>query len=165
MAFVVAVRPENILLRVNGDASDAVNSFPARVIEGHFHGTQTIYAIETLGQRLERDALAVAWEAKGVLPAPTAEGGAALLPDGVRDLAKSLPTHVIAQIKVATRTRVDFGLALYFPATQSFTGEPVLPGTRSGATTSLIFFRSAGSIWLSPAITAVASTLSASARL
>ena len=32
---------------------DAVNSFPARVIEGHFHGTQTTYAIETLGHRLE----------------------------------------------------------------------------------------------------------------
>jgi hypothetical protein len=30
-----------------------VNSFPARVIEGHFHGTQTTYAIETLGHRLE----------------------------------------------------------------------------------------------------------------
>ena len=51
-AVVVAVRPENILLRPNGDASDA-NSFPARVIEGHFHGTQTTYAIETLGHRLE----------------------------------------------------------------------------------------------------------------
>ena len=37
----------------NGDAADAVNSFPARVIEGHFHGTQTTYAIETLGHRLE----------------------------------------------------------------------------------------------------------------
>ncbi len=52
-AVLVAVRPENILLRANGDASDAVNSFPARVIEGHFHGTQTTYAIETLGHRLE----------------------------------------------------------------------------------------------------------------
>jgi iron(III) transport system ATP-binding protein len=52
-AVVVAVRPENIVLRANGDAADAVNSFPARVIEGHFHGTQTIYAIETLGHRLE----------------------------------------------------------------------------------------------------------------
>jgi iron(III) transport system ATP-binding protein len=51
-AVLVAVRPENILLRANGDASDA-NSFPARVIEGHFHGTQTTYAIETLGHRLE----------------------------------------------------------------------------------------------------------------
>ena len=47
------IRPENILLRQNGDASGAVNSFPGRVLEGHFHGTQTIYAIETLGQRLE----------------------------------------------------------------------------------------------------------------
>jgi iron(III) transport system ATP-binding protein len=52
-AVVVAVRPENIVLRANGDAADAVNSFPARVIEGHFHGTQTTYAIETLGHRLE----------------------------------------------------------------------------------------------------------------
>jgi iron(III) transport system ATP-binding protein len=52
-AVVVAVRPENIALRQNGDATDAVNSFPARVVEGHFHGTQTTYAIETLGHRLE----------------------------------------------------------------------------------------------------------------
>ena len=52
-AVLVAVRPENIVLRANGDAADAVNSFPARVIEGHFHGTQTTYAIETLGHRLE----------------------------------------------------------------------------------------------------------------
>jgi len=52
-AVVVAVRPENILLHQNGDASGAVNSFPGRVIEGHFHGTQTIYAIETLGARVE----------------------------------------------------------------------------------------------------------------
>ena len=52
-AVLVAVRPENIVLRGNGDAADAVNSFPARVIEGHFHGTQTTYAIETLGHRLE----------------------------------------------------------------------------------------------------------------
>jgi iron(III) transport system ATP-binding protein len=52
-AVVVAVRPENILLQQNGDASGAVNSFPGRVIEGHFHGTQTVYAIETLGHRLE----------------------------------------------------------------------------------------------------------------
>jgi iron(III) transport system ATP-binding protein len=52
-AVLVAVRPENIMMRANGDASDAVNSFPARVIEGHFHGTQTTYAIETLGHRLE----------------------------------------------------------------------------------------------------------------
>jgi iron(III) transport system ATP-binding protein len=52
-AVVVAVRPENIALRANGDAADAVNSFPARVVEGHFHGTQTTYAIETLGHRLE----------------------------------------------------------------------------------------------------------------
>jgi iron(III) transport system ATP-binding protein len=52
-AVVVAVRPENLVLRANGDAADAVNSFPARVIEGHFHGTQTTYAIETLGHRLE----------------------------------------------------------------------------------------------------------------
>jgi iron(III) transport system ATP-binding protein len=51
-AVVVAVRPENILLRPNGDSSDA-NSFPARVVEGHFHGTQTTYAVETLGHRLE----------------------------------------------------------------------------------------------------------------
>jgi iron(III) transport system ATP-binding protein len=52
-AVVVAVRPENISLRQNGDAAGAVNSFPARVLEGHFHGTQTTYAIETLGHRLE----------------------------------------------------------------------------------------------------------------
>ncbi len=52
-AIVVAVRPENILLRANGDAADSVNSFPARVVEGHFHGTQTTYAIETLGHKLE----------------------------------------------------------------------------------------------------------------
>ena len=52
-AVVVAVRPENIALRSNGDAAGAVNSFPARVVEGHFHGTQTTYAIETLGHRLE----------------------------------------------------------------------------------------------------------------
>jgi len=51
-AVLVAVRPENILLRANGEAA-AANSFPARVIEGHFHGTQTTYAIETLGHRLE----------------------------------------------------------------------------------------------------------------
>src|SRR5215208_5539275 len=51
-AVLVAVRPENILLRPNGDESGQ-NSFPARVIEGHFHGTQTTYAIETLGHRLE----------------------------------------------------------------------------------------------------------------
>ena len=52
-AVVVAVRPENIQLHRNGDASGAVNSFPGRVIEGHFHGTQTTYAIETLGARVE----------------------------------------------------------------------------------------------------------------
>jgi iron(III) transport system ATP-binding protein len=52
-AVVVAVRPENISLHANGDASGAVNSFPGRVVEGHFHGTQTTYAIETLGHRLE----------------------------------------------------------------------------------------------------------------
>jgi iron(III) transport system ATP-binding protein len=52
-AVVVAVRPENISLRANGEAADAVNNFPARVIEGHFHGTQTIYAIDALGHRLE----------------------------------------------------------------------------------------------------------------
>ncbi len=51
-AVLVAIRPENILLRPNGEAPEP-NSFPARVIEGHFHGTQTIYAIETLGHRLE----------------------------------------------------------------------------------------------------------------
>src|SRR4029077_10501812 len=51
-AVLVAIRPENILLRANGEAADA-NSFPARVIEGHFHGTQTTYALETLGHRLE----------------------------------------------------------------------------------------------------------------
>ena len=51
-AVLVAVRPENIALRPNGDAADA-NSFPARVVEGHFHGTQTTYAVETLGHRLE----------------------------------------------------------------------------------------------------------------
>src|ERR1041385_5371517 len=56
-AVVVAVRPENILLRANGDASDAVNSFPARVIEGHFHGTQTIYALDSLGHRIEANEL------------------------------------------------------------------------------------------------------------
>ena len=50
-AVVVAVRPENILLRPSGEAE--ANSYPARVIEGHFHGTQTTYAIETLGHRLE----------------------------------------------------------------------------------------------------------------
>src|SRR5690242_2112112 len=52
-AVVVAVRPENILLHANGEASGAVNSFPGRVVEGHFHGTQTTYAIETLGHRVE----------------------------------------------------------------------------------------------------------------
>jgi iron(III) transport system ATP-binding protein len=50
---LVAVRPENITLRRNGDAADSVNSFSARVIEGHFHGTQTTYAVETLGHRIE----------------------------------------------------------------------------------------------------------------
>ena len=52
-AVVVAVRPENIVLHANGDASGAVNSFPARVLEEHFHGTQTTYAVEALGHRLE----------------------------------------------------------------------------------------------------------------
>jgi iron(III) transport system ATP-binding protein len=52
-SVLVAVRPENITLRANGDAADSVNSFPARVIEGHFHGTQTTYAVETLGHRIE----------------------------------------------------------------------------------------------------------------
>src|SRR3954447_11643074 len=51
-AVLVAIRPENILLRPNGESADA-NSFPARVIEGHFHGTQTTYALETLGHRVE----------------------------------------------------------------------------------------------------------------
>jgi iron(III) transport system ATP-binding protein len=51
--MLVAVRPENISLRANGDAAEMVNSFPGRVVEGHFHGTQTTYAIETLGHRLE----------------------------------------------------------------------------------------------------------------
>jgi iron(III) transport system ATP-binding protein len=52
-SVLVAVRPENITLRANGDAADSVNSFTARVIEGHFHGTQTTYALETLGHRIE----------------------------------------------------------------------------------------------------------------
>src|SRR3954471_11532109 len=52
-AVLVAVRPENITLRANGDAADSVNSFAARVIEGHFHGTQTTYAVEALGHRIE----------------------------------------------------------------------------------------------------------------
>jgi iron(III) transport system ATP-binding protein len=52
-SVLVAVRPENILLRANGDAADSVNSFSARVIEGHFHGTQTTYVVETLGHRIE----------------------------------------------------------------------------------------------------------------
>jgi iron(III) transport system ATP-binding protein len=52
-SVLVAVRPENITLRANGDAADSVNSFSARVIEGHFHGTQTTYAVETLGHRIE----------------------------------------------------------------------------------------------------------------
>src|SRR3954468_1611101 len=51
--MLVAVRPENISLRANGDAAESVNSFAGRVIEGHFHGTQTTYAVETLGHRLE----------------------------------------------------------------------------------------------------------------
>ena len=51
-AVLVAVRPENILLQPK-DSAAAVNSFPARVIEGHFHGTQTTYAIEALGHKLE----------------------------------------------------------------------------------------------------------------
>ena len=50
--MLVAIRPENILLRSSGEAAEA-NSFPARVVEGHFHGTQTIYALETLGHRVE----------------------------------------------------------------------------------------------------------------
>jgi iron(III) transport system ATP-binding protein len=52
-SVLVAVRPENISLRANGEAADSVNSFAGRVIEGHFHGTQTTYAVETLGHRLE----------------------------------------------------------------------------------------------------------------
>ena len=52
-AVLVAVRPENILLRVSGEGGDAINSFPARVIENHFHGTQTSYALEALGHRIE----------------------------------------------------------------------------------------------------------------
>ena len=52
-AVLVAVRPENILLRVSGEGTDAINSFPARVIENHFHGTQTIYALDVLGHRIE----------------------------------------------------------------------------------------------------------------
>jgi len=52
-SVLVAVRPENITLRASGDAADSVNSFSARVIEGHFHGTQTTYAVETLGHRIE----------------------------------------------------------------------------------------------------------------
>ena len=51
-AVLVAIRPENIQLRPNGEGADT-NSFPARVIEGHFHGTQTTYALETLGHRVE----------------------------------------------------------------------------------------------------------------
>src|SRR3954447_19974856 len=52
-AVLVALRPENITLHTNGEASGAVNSFPGRVVEGHFHGTQTTYAVETLGHRIE----------------------------------------------------------------------------------------------------------------
>jgi len=52
-AVLVAVRPENILLRVSGEGTDAINSFPARVIENHFHGTQTTYALDALGHRIE----------------------------------------------------------------------------------------------------------------
>jgi iron(III) transport system ATP-binding protein len=50
---VVAIRPENIALKGAQENGDATNSFPARVIEGHFHGTQTTYALETLGHKVE----------------------------------------------------------------------------------------------------------------
>ena len=45
----VAVRPENILLGVNG----AEHSYDARVVAQRYHGTQTTYELELFGERIE----------------------------------------------------------------------------------------------------------------
>src|SRR6201747_2652110 len=45
----IALRPENITIGANGSA----NSFPARVLDRRYQGTQTAYGIELFGKRLE----------------------------------------------------------------------------------------------------------------
>jgi len=45
----IALRPENITI----GAHDGANSFPARVLDRRYQGTQTAYGIEVFGKRLE----------------------------------------------------------------------------------------------------------------
>src|SRR3954447_7318506 len=45
----IALRPENITI----GAHDGANSFPARVLDRRYQGTQTAYGIELFGKRLE----------------------------------------------------------------------------------------------------------------
>jgi ABC-type Fe3+/spermidine/putrescine transport system ATPase subunit len=51
-AVVVAIRPENVVLSVVNGATVA-NGFIGRVVEEHFHGTQTVYSVAALGHTLE----------------------------------------------------------------------------------------------------------------
>ena len=51
-AVVVAIRPENVVLTVANGAQVA-NGFAGRVVEEHFHGTQTVYSVAALGHTLE----------------------------------------------------------------------------------------------------------------
>jgi len=45
----IALRPENIAL----GKDEGVNSFPARVLDRRYQGTQTVYEIDLFGRRLE----------------------------------------------------------------------------------------------------------------
>jgi iron(III) transport system ATP-binding protein len=45
----IALRPENIGIA----RQDGVNSFPARVLDRRYQGTQTVYDIDLFGRRLE----------------------------------------------------------------------------------------------------------------
>ena len=45
----IALRPENIAI----GREDGANTFPARVLDRRYQGTQTVYDIDLFGQRLE----------------------------------------------------------------------------------------------------------------
>src|SRR5262245_47771538 len=49
-ADTIPVRPENVRLGVNGTSE---NTFGARVTDTRFRGTQTVYALELLGGRID----------------------------------------------------------------------------------------------------------------
>jgi iron(III) transport system ATP-binding protein len=45
----IALRPENIAI----GKQDGANTFPARVLDRRYQGTQTVYDIDLFGRRLE----------------------------------------------------------------------------------------------------------------